>query len=68
MNLSLAELSNVATGGDQALPQALTDSVDAAKQAEDVDYHRIRYAEHHDSAGTASSAPEILIALAAGAT
>ncbi|MGW0928949.1 LLM class flavin-dependent oxidoreductase [Streptomyces sp. NPDC002644] len=66
MKLSLVELSTVAPGGDKA--QALKDSIDAAKQAEDLGYHRIWYAEHHDSASTASSAPEILIALAAGAT
>lgn len=66
MKLSLVELATVAPGGDKA--QALKDSVDAAKQAEDLGYHRIWYAEHHDSASTASSAPEILIALAAGAT
>ncbi|WP_406326923.1 LLM class flavin-dependent oxidoreductase [Streptomyces sp. NBC_00203] len=66
MKLSLVELSTVAPGGDKA--RALRDSVDAAQQAEDLGYHRIWYAEHHDSASTASSAPEILIALAAVAT
>lgn len=66
MKLSLIELATVAPGSDNT--QALKDSVDAAKQAEDLGYHRIWYAEHHDSASTASSAPEILIALAAGAT
>ncbi|MFF0090273.1 LLM class flavin-dependent oxidoreductase [Streptomyces canus] len=66
MKLSLIELATVAPGSDNT--QALRDSVDAAKQAEDLGYHRIWYAEHHDSASTASSAPEILIALAAGAT
>ncbi|MFJ8001309.1 LLM class flavin-dependent oxidoreductase [Streptomyces sp. NPDC096310] len=66
MKLSLVELSTVAPGSDKR--QALKDSIDAAKQAEDLGYHRIWYAEHHDSASTASSAPEILIALAANAT
>ncbi|MCX4647431.1 MsnO8 family LLM class oxidoreductase [Streptomyces sp. NBC_01446] len=66
MKLSLVELSTVAPGSDKG--QALKDSIDAAKQAEDLGYHRIWYAEHHDSASTASSAPEILIALAASAT
>ncbi|MEV7872677.1 LLM class flavin-dependent oxidoreductase [Streptomyces sp. NPDC088124] len=66
MKLSLVELSTVAPGSDKA--QALKDSVDAAKQAENLGYHRIWYAEHHNSASTASTAPEILIALAAGAT
>ncbi|MEU1520296.1 LLM class flavin-dependent oxidoreductase [Streptomyces sp. NPDC005811] len=66
MKLSLVELSTVTPGGDRA--QALKDSVDAAQQVEDLGYHRIWYAEHHDAASAASSAPEILIALAAGAT
>ncbi|MCX4641738.1 LLM class flavin-dependent oxidoreductase [Streptomyces sp. NBC_01446] len=66
MKLSLVELSTVSPGSDKA--QALKDSVDAAQQAEDLGYHRIWYAEHHDSASTASTAPEILIALAASAT
>ncbi|MEU6225505.1 LLM class flavin-dependent oxidoreductase [Streptomyces sp. NPDC047042] len=66
MKLSLVELSTVLPGGDRT--QALKDSVDAAKQAEDLGYHRIWYAEHHDAASTASSAPEILIALASAAT
>ncbi|MFF2375111.1 LLM class flavin-dependent oxidoreductase [Streptomyces xiamenensis] len=66
MKLSLVELSTVAPGSDKA--QALKDSIDAAKQAEDLGYHRIWYAEHHDSASTASTAPELLIALAAHTT
>lgn len=66
MKLSLVELATVAPGGDK--PQALQDAVNAARQAEDLGYHRIWYAEHHDAASAASSAPEILIALAAHTT
>ncbi|MCX5527067.1 MsnO8 family LLM class oxidoreductase [Streptomyces bobili] len=66
MKLSLVELAGVAPDGDK--PQALKDAVAAAQQAEDLGYHRIWYAEHHDAASAASSAPEILIALAATAT
>ncbi|MEV7864402.1 MsnO8 family LLM class oxidoreductase [Streptomyces hirsutus] len=66
MKLSLVEPATVAPGGDK--PQALQHAVNAARQAEDLSYHRIWYAEHHDSASTASSAPEILIALAAHTT
>ncbi|WP_327293511.1 MULTISPECIES: MsnO8 family LLM class oxidoreductase [unclassified Streptomyces] len=66
MKLSLVELSTVTPGSDKT--QALKDSVKAAQQAEDLGYHRIWYAEHHDSASTASTAPEILIALAGSAT
>lgn len=66
MKLSLVELAPVAPGSDK--PQALNDALDAARQAEDLGYHRIWYAEHHDTAGLAAQAPEILIALAARAT
>ncbi|GGS64274.1 MsnO8 family LLM class oxidoreductase [Streptomyces griseoviridis] len=66
MKLSLVELATVAPGTDK--PQALNDVLDAARQAEDLGYHRIWYAEHHDTAGFAAQAPEILIALAARAT
>jgi hypothetical protein len=66
VKLSLVELATVAPGADK--PQALNDALDAARQAEDLGYHRIWYAEHHDTAGFAAPAPEILIALAARAT
>ncbi len=66
MKLSLIELAGVAPDSDK--PQALKAAVAAARQAEDLGYHRIWYAEHHDAASAASSAPEILIALAATAT
>ncbi|MGX1675376.1 MsnO8 family LLM class oxidoreductase [Streptomyces sp. NPDC055400] len=66
MKLSLVELATVAPGSDKQ--QALKDAVDAARQAEDLGYQRIWYAEHHDSASTASTSPEVLIALAAHTT
>jgi luciferase family oxidoreductase group 1 len=66
MKLSLVELATVAPGSNK--PQALKDAVAAARQAEDLGYHRIWYAEHHDTAGFAAQAPEILIALAARTT
>ncbi|MEV7141570.1 MsnO8 family LLM class oxidoreductase [Streptomyces tauricus] len=66
MKVSLVELATVAPGTDKT--QALHDAISAARQAEDLGYHRIWYAEHHDTAGFASQAPDILIALAARAT
>ncbi|MFG2727847.1 LLM class flavin-dependent oxidoreductase [Streptomyces canus] len=66
MKLSLVELAAVTPGTDK--PKALQEAVDAARQAEDLGYHRIWYAEHHDTGGLASQAPEILIALAAHTT
>ncbi|MFD3517653.1 MsnO8 family LLM class oxidoreductase [Streptomyces sp. NPDC058657] len=66
MKLSLVELAGVTQGTDK--PQALEEALAAARQAEDLGYHRIWYAEHHNTASLASQAPEILIALAARAT
>ncbi|MDQ0904780.1 luciferase family oxidoreductase group 1 [Streptomyces canus] len=66
MKLSLVEVAAVTPGTDK--PQALQDAVDAARQAEELGYHRIWYAEHHNTGGLASQAPEILIALAAHTT
>ncbi|WP_406322769.1 LLM class flavin-dependent oxidoreductase [Streptomyces sp. NBC_01637] len=66
MKLSLVELAVVAPGSDK--PQALKDAVDAARHAENLGHHRVWYAEHHDTAGFAAQAPEILIALAARTT
>ncbi|MFJ9034542.1 LLM class flavin-dependent oxidoreductase [Streptomyces sp. NPDC102274] len=56
-------LAAVAPGTDKT--QALHDAVSAARHAEELGYHRIWYAEHHDARSFASQAPEILIAVAA---
>ncbi|WP_072807475.1 MsnO8 family LLM class oxidoreductase [Rhodococcoides yunnanense] len=66
MKISVVELATVAPGTDKT--RALEESIDAARRAEDAGYHRIWYAEHHDTGGFASHAPEILIALAARTT
>ncbi|MET9122186.1 MsnO8 family LLM class oxidoreductase [Streptomyces sp. NPDC004528] len=66
MKISFVELATVAPGTDKT--QALHDAVSAARQAEELGYHRIWYAEHHDTGGFASQAPEVLIALAARTT
>ncbi|WP_405727525.1 LLM class flavin-dependent oxidoreductase [Streptomyces sp. NBC_01537] len=58
--LSLVEPATVAPGSDK--PQALKDAVDTAQHAENLGYHRIWCAEHHDTASSAAQAPEILIA------
>ncbi|MGW3882822.1 MsnO8 family LLM class oxidoreductase [Streptomyces sp. NPDC005055] len=66
MKLSLVELGTVTPGTSKS--QALQDAVAAARQAEDLGYHRIWYAEHHNTGAFASQAPEILISLAAQST
>ncbi len=66
MKLSLVELAAVTPGTDKT--QALEEALAAARQAENLGYHRIWFAEHHDVGSAASQAPEILIALAARAT
>ena len=48
--------------------RAVLDLVDAARTAEACGYHRFWVAEHHASAGTASSCPPVLIAHLAART
>ncbi|WP_018658218.1 LLM class flavin-dependent oxidoreductase [Actinomadura flavalba] len=64
--LSILDLSPVPSGGTPG--QALRDSLDLVRRAEEFGYHRYWFAEHHLAAGVAGSAPQILIALAAAAT
>ncbi|PWI05650.1 LLM class flavin-dependent oxidoreductase [Streptomyces sp. NWU339] len=66
MKLSLVELGTVTPGTDKTT--ALRSALDAARQAEELGYHRIWYTEHHGTPGFASHAPELLIALAARET
>lgn len=82
MKYSLVELAPVApeasgtpTAGDghtdtdnHAKHDALHRALDAATEAEDLGYHRIWYAEHHNTDAFASQTPEQLIALAASRT
>ena len=58
--LSALDLSPVAVGGDQA--GAVRDTIEVAKAAERLGYHRFWLAEHHNIATLSSAAPEILIA------
>ncbi|WP_214410837.1 MsnO8 family LLM class oxidoreductase [Sphaerisporangium fuscum] len=61
--LDLAPIPSGSTAGD-----ALRDTLDLARRAEEFGYHRYWLAEHHFAAGVASSAPAVLIALVAAAT
>ena len=58
--LSALDLSPVALGGDQA--SAVRDTLEVAKAAERLGYHRFWLAEHHNIATLSSAAPEIMIA------
>jgi luciferase family oxidoreductase group 1 len=53
---------------DATPAQALGDSIELARAAERLGYHRYWLAEHHSSPGLAGAAPEILIARIAAAT
>lgn len=58
--LSVLDLSPVSGTGTQA--QGVRDTLEVAKAAERLGYHRFWVAEHHNITGLSSAAPEILIA------
>ena len=64
--LSVLDLSPVGAG--VAPSQAIRDSIAAAKVADELGYTRYWFAEHHNMASIATSAPEVLIAYAAAVT
>ncbi len=66
MKLSVLDQSPIAEGSTGA--DALRNSIDLARHAESLGYHRYWVAEHHGTPMLAGSAPEILIAAIAAAT
>ena len=58
--ISFLDLTPIERGSTSAA--ALRDATDLAQLADRLGYHRLWYAEHHNTTGLASSAPEILIA------
>src|SRR4051794_11946158 len=58
--LSFLDLTPIESGSSSAAAVAL--SVELAQMAESLGYSRIWYAEHHNSPGLASAAPEVMIA------
>jgi luciferase family oxidoreductase group 1 len=66
MKLSVLDLSPVGAG--VAPSQAVRESIELAIVADGLDYTRYWFAEHHNMASIATSAPEVLIAHAAART
>ena len=64
--LSFLDLTPIDAGSTSG--QALRDSVELAVLADRLGYHRLWFAEHHNSPGLASAAPEIMIAHVASRT
>jgi luciferase family oxidoreductase group 1 len=64
--VSVLDLSPVPAGEPEA--QALRNTLDLARLAESLGFHRYWLAEHHGGAMVASSAPEVLIGHVAAAT
>ncbi|TMR94207.1 MsnO8 family LLM class oxidoreductase [Nonomuraea basaltis] len=66
MTLSILDLAPIVSGGTAG--DALRNTIDLARRAEEYGYRRYWLAEHHFAPGVASSAPAVLIALVAAAT
>jgi luciferase family oxidoreductase group 1 len=66
VRLSVLDQSPIAEGSTAA--EALCNTLDLARLADDLGYHRYWVAEHHGGPMLAGAAPEVLIAEIAGAT
>ncbi|MPZ50604.1 MAG: MsnO8 family LLM class oxidoreductase, partial [Dehalococcoidia bacterium] len=66
MKLSIVDQSPIPAGSTAA--DALNNSIDLARHAEALGYHRYWLAEHHATESFAGSAPEIMIARVAAET
>ena len=64
--LSVLDLSPIVAGGSAA--QAFANSLDLARHAERLGYHRFWLAEHHNMVGIASAATAVVIAHVAAGT
>ena len=64
--LSVLDLSPIIAGGNAS--QSLANSLDLARHAESLGYHRYWLAEHHNMPGIASAATSVLIGHVAGGT
>ncbi|MBV8761096.1 MAG: LLM class flavin-dependent oxidoreductase [Deltaproteobacteria bacterium] len=68
MKLSLSVLDLSPVGRDTTPSQAIRDSIALAQHADRLGFTRYWFAEHHNMANIATSAPEVLIAHAAAVT
>ena len=64
--ISVLDLSPVVAGSTEG--QALRDTIDLARHADRLGFHRYWLAEHHGGAMVASSSPELMIGQVAAAT
>lgn len=64
--LSILDLAPIPSGG--TVGDALRNTIDLARRAEEFGYHRYWLAEHHFAPGVASAAPAVLIGQVAAAT
>ncbi|HEX6535809.1 MAG TPA: MsnO8 family LLM class oxidoreductase, partial [Gemmatimonadaceae bacterium] len=63
---SVLDLAPIVEGGDAA--QSFRNTLDLARHAERLGYHRYWLAEHHNIPGVASAATSVVIAYVAGGT
>jgi len=68
MQLPLSVLDLSPVGAGVAPSQAIRESIELARTADALGYTRYWFAEHHNMANIATSAPEVLIAQAAAVT
>ena len=68
MNPPLSVLDLSPAGAGVSPSQAIRDSIELARTADTLGYTRYWFAEHHNMANIATSAPEVLIAHAAAVT
>jgi luciferase family oxidoreductase group 1 len=68
MQLALSVLDLSPVGAGVTPSQAIRDSLELARVADRLGYTRYWFAEHHNMASIATSAPEVLIAAAAAVT
>ena len=64
--LTILDLVPISSGSDA--PQALRNSIELARYAEDLGYARYWFAEHHLNPGVAGTSPAVVIALIAAST
>lgn len=68
MALKLSVLDQSPIHDDKEPKSGLSDTIELAKLCEDLGYYRYWCAEHHDTPGYASAAPEIMVGAVANAT